>query len=79
MQTQQAASESRQEVEAWANVVQQLGSDPLHSVDAGQAVVASVLGTLQCLGEQRRHAFDDLAGRDDALATAEARIGGLHC
>ena len=77
MQTQQAASESQKEVQEWAKVVQQLGTESLYSVDAGQAVVISVLETLQGLEEQQRHAFEDLAGKDDALGTAEARIGGL--
>ena len=77
MQSQQAASETQQEVEGWVKVVQQLRGEPLHSVDAGQAVVTSVLQTLQGLQEQQRHAFEDLAGKDDALGIAEARIGGL--
>lgn len=79
MQTQQAASDSQQEAEEWAKVVQQLRGKPLHSVDAGQAVVTSVLETLQGLQEQQHHAFEDLAGKDDALRTAEARIGWLCC
>lgn len=78
MQVQQAASVSEKEVEAWASMVQQLGSEPLHSVEAGQAVVLSVLATLQSLEEQQRHAFEDLAGKDDALGAAAARIGELQ-
>lgn len=79
MQTQQAASESQHEVEEWAKVVQQLGGDPLQSVGAGQAVITAFLETLQGLEDQQRHAFEDLAGKDDALGVADARIGGLCC
>ena len=79
MQAQQAAVESQQEADAWACMVQQLGTDPVHSVEAGQAVVLSVLKTLQSLEQQQRHVFEDLAGKDDALGTAAARIGALHC
>lgn len=80
MQTQQTASESQKEVEQWAKVVQQLGGNPLESVNAGQAVVTSFLETLQGLEDQQRHASEDLAGKDDALGAAEARIGaGLCC
>lgn len=61
-------------------MVQQLGGDPLQSVEAGRAVVTSFLETLQGLEDQQRHAFEDLAGKDDALGVAEARIGaGLCC
>ena len=75
MQAQQAASESQQEADAWACMVQQLGNDPVQSVEVGQAVVLSVLETLQSLEQQQRHAFEELAGKDDALGTAAARIG----
>ena len=79
LQAQQAATDSQQEVEEWAKVVQQLGGEALHSVGAGQAVVTSVLETLQGLEEQQRHALEDLAGKDDALGAAKAKIGGLCC
>lgn len=79
MQAQQVALESKQEADAWARMVQQLAIDPMHSLESGQAVVLSVLETLQSLGEQQRHAFEDLAGKDDALGTAAARTGEPHC
>lgn len=79
MQAQQVALEAKQEGEAWARMVQQLASDPVHSVESGQAVVLSVLETLQTLEEQQRNAFEDLAAKDDALGTAAARIGEPHC
>lgn len=79
MQKQQAVSKVRDELQQWAELVQQLTSEPVQSLDAGQGAVASVLETVQGLEDQHRHALEDLAGKDEDLSTAEARTGTLEC
>ena len=79
MQKQQAASEARDELQQWVQLVQQLTNEPVQSLDEGQAAVASVLETVQGLEDQQRHAFEDLASKEEAASTAEARVGTLEC
>ncbi len=77
LQEQQAAAAANRAVTEWTALVQQLADSPVASPGDGQTVVTNAIQHAQDLEEQQRHAFSDLASKDEALCDAEHKLGKL--
>jgi hypothetical protein len=77
LQRQQAAATANQAVTEWTALVQQLADSPVASPADGQTVVTNAIQHAQNQEEQQRHAFSDLASKDEALCDAEHKLGKL--
>lgn len=75
MQKQQAATEAAQEATEWAALVQQLSTSPIECLADGQSAVALTIEHTHKLKEEQRLALDNVASKDEALNTAECRLG----
>ncbi len=77
LQRQLAAAAANQAVAEWTALIQQLADSPVASPADGQTVITSVIEHAQNLEEQQRHAFKDLASKDEALCDAQLKLGKL--
>ena len=77
LQRHQAAAAASQAVTEWTALLQQLTDSPVASPADGQVVVTNTIQYAQNLEEQQRHAFSDLASKDEALCDAEHKLGKL--
>lgn len=75
LQKQQAAAEAAQEATEWAALVQQLSHSPVECLADGRSAVASTVEHTHNLEEGQRRALEDVASKDEALNTAECRLG----
>lgn len=77
LQRQQAVAAANQAVTEWTALVQQLADSPVASPADGQTVIKNAIEHAQNLEQQQRHAFHDLASKDEALCDAKHKLGKL--
>ena len=77
LQRQLATAAANQAVTEWTALIQQLADSPIASPADGQTVVTNAIQHAQNLEEQQRHAFNDLASKDEALCDAKHTLGKL--
>ena len=77
LQRQQAIAAANQAVTEWTALVQQLADSPVASPADGQTVIKNAIEHAQNLEQQQRHAFHDLASKDEALCDAKHKLGKL--